>query len=85
MHSFSTCAPVHSGGWWPPKRHWTQKVKQCTTNLNTAVICNMLKLSLITFSKTLNLSSYTLSDEVSNGNIGQFLNVFNFSERTEDN
>jgi hypothetical protein len=106
----NSCAFVYSGGWWPPKRHGTQKVKQCTTNLSTVVICNVLKLSLITCSKMLfifiisslflldpaevaeigslrylHLSSCTLSDEVSNGNIGQFLNIFNFSERIEDN
>jgi hypothetical protein len=31
---------VHSGGWRPPKRYCTQKVKQCTTNLNTVVNYN---------------------------------------------
>jgi hypothetical protein len=46
-------APVHAGGLWPPKRHCTQKVKQCTRNLSRVANCNMLKLPLITFSKML--------------------------------
>ena len=49
----NSCAPVHSGGWWPPKRHCKQKVKQCETNLSTIVNCNVLKLSLSTLSKML--------------------------------
>ena len=40
----NSCAPWHSGRWWPPKRHCTQKVKQCKTNLSTVVHCNILKL-----------------------------------------
>ena len=76
------------------QRHRTQRVKQCKTNLSILVNCNLLELSLITFSKMLflfiisslflpdpvevtkigslsclHLSSYTLSVEVSNGNI----------------
>jgi len=47
----NSCASVHSGGWWPPKRHCTQKVKQCKTILSTLVNRNVLKLSLISFSK----------------------------------
>ena len=44
---------MHSAGWWPPKRHCTQKVKQCKNNSVTIVNYNMLKLSLITCSKML--------------------------------
>jgi len=85
-------------------------VKQCKTDLSTLVNCNLLELSLITFSKMLfifiisslflpvpvevteigslsnsHLSSYTLSFQMSNGNICQFLNIFNFIERNEEN
>ena len=49
----NSCAPVNSGGWWPPRRHCTQKVKQCKTTLSALVNCNVLKLSLISFSKML--------------------------------
>jgi len=64
---------VHSGGWWPPKRHCSQKVKQCKTTLSTLVNCNELKLSLITFSEMLFvfiISSLFLSDPVQfHGNV----------------
>jgi hypothetical protein len=45
------CALVHSGGFWPRKRHCTQKVKLCKKNLNTVVNCKVLKLMLIVVSK----------------------------------
>ena len=50
----NSCAPVHWGGWWPPKRHCTQKVKLCKKKkLSTIVNCDVLKLVSVTFSKML--------------------------------
>jgi len=43
MERLNSLEPVHSGGWWPSKRHCTQKVKECN-NLSTVVNCNVLKL-----------------------------------------
>ena len=51
---FNSCAPVLRGGWWPPKRHCTQKVKlRKNEKLSTIVNRDMLKLVSITFSKML--------------------------------
>jgi hypothetical protein len=33
----NSCAPLYSGGWWPPRRHCTQEVKHCKHNLSTIV------------------------------------------------
>jgi hypothetical protein len=33
----NSCAPVHSGGCWPPESQCTQKVKQCKNKLSTIV------------------------------------------------
>jgi len=52
-HFKPLCAPVHRGGWWPPKRHCTQKVKLCKKKLSTIVNCDVLKLVSITFRKIL--------------------------------
>jgi len=63
----NSCASLHSGGWWPPKRQCTQKAKQCKTTLSTLVNRNVLKLSLITFNKMLFMfiiSSLFLRDPV---------------------
>ena len=50
----NSCAPVHWGGWWPPKWHCTQKVKLCKKKmLSTIVNRDVLKLVSITFSKML--------------------------------